>query len=572
MKKTLALVLSLTLILALFAGCASDPGTGTTSAATSAATTAAATAATTAAASTAASTAPATSAAAESYFNETGYPIVDEPLTYTCMNSVTTQNSTGKWDDLAYFKAMTDLTNISFVFSNTVETDFETKMNLSLASGDLYDIYMSGVGADNVRSYGVEAGLLLPLDNYIDKYMPNLMARNAEDDRYLKVVTETDGHIYAFPQYVETATIAVATLYSRLDFTSKAGYDLDKINAMTDINEVYDLLKAVKDANTGNPDFVTLLPYSVSHLNGVVENYFFPAFGDDPYSGFYAGDDNVVTYNAGSDQMYRYLEFMNRLYTEKILYNEVYTADTATTTAITKANNAAFLSYGTMLGYDNFTSGNFDLTILPLVKSEFTDTFKCTGYAGISSSYRVISSACEKPEALIRYLDVNYSKEDVAPGLNGLSNWLGIRGENWDYTDDTQQFYTINIPDGIDLSATEYIYSYIGPSIHSYCSLMSIQKGSSPGLTCKGVESLDKLYPYHVIPFPTSFLKYTSEESSDYTTLNTEISEYVTSMKAKFISGAESLDNWSTFVSTLEKMGVKDLVSIVQGAYDRYVG
>lgn len=578
MKKALVILLTLALCVCLFAGCQSGGQTATTTAAattaatTAAAATAAATtaAATTAAVTTTAVTTTAATTAVDPSTTGTGYPLVSEPLYYSAMNGVTPQNVTGKWDDLMYFTAVGELTNVYFNFANIAATDYDTKMNLSLASGSLYDIYLSGVGADNVRTYGVEGGLFMKLEDLIQENMPQLIARNEEDPRMLKAVTESDGSIYDFPQFVETATIAVATVYTRLDYTEPVGYDEAKINAIKDISEVYDLLKAVQADNADNPDFITLLPYTVAHLNWVLENYFFPAFGDDPFSGFIENGDGSIRYNVNGEQMQRYLTFMNKLFTEGILYNEIYTADTATTTAITKANNAAFLSYGTMLGYDNFASGNLDMILLPLVTSEYTGTIKCKGYAGVSSTSRVITATCEQPDILCRYLDINYAKDEIVEGISGLTNFLGVRGKSWDYTDDTHEYYTIFIPDGIDLSATEVNYSYNGPSIHSYCSIMAIQQGASPGLTCKGVESLAKLYPYHVRPFPSSFLKFSTDESEVYTTLNTEIGEYVDSMKAKFISGAESLDNWDEFVSVLEKMGVKDYVNIVQQVYTRY--
>lgn len=268
MKKALVILLTLALCVCLFAGCQSGGQTATTTAAattaatTAAAATAAATtaAATTAAVTTTAVTTTAATTAVDPSTTGTGYPLVSEPLYYSAMNGVTPQNVTGKWDDLMYFTAVGELTNVYFNFANIAATDYDTKMNLSLASGSLYDIYLSGVGADNVRTYGVEGGLFMKLEDLIQENMPQLIARNEEDPRMLKAVTESDGSIYDFPQFVETATIAVATVYTRLDYTEPVGYDEAKINAIKDISEVYDLLKAVQADNADNPDFITLPP------------------------------------------------------------------------------------------------------------------------------------------------------------------------------------------------------------------------------------------------------------------------------------------------------------------------
>ena len=42
-------------------------------------------------------------------------------------------------------------------------------------------------------------------------------------------------------------------------------------------------------------------------------------------------------------------------------------------------------------------------------------------------------------------------------------------------------------------------------------------------------------------------------------------------MVLKFIVGTEPLDNWDTFVSTVEGMGLQEALDAMQSAYDRYM-
>ena len=51
----------------------------------------------------------------------------------------------------------------------------------------------------------------------------------------------------------------------------------------------------------------------------------------------------------------------------------------------------------------------------------------------------------------------------------------------------------------------------------------------------------------------------------------TPLDDYVTSMEAKFITGASSIDNeFAAFISTLETYGVKEFIDIYSKYYTAY--
>lgn len=62
----------------------------------------------------------------------------------------------------------------------------------------------------------------------------------------------------------------------------------------------------------------------------------------------------------------------------------------------------------------------------------------------------------------------------------------------------------------------------------------------------------------------------TIEENDTFTDKKMDLDTYVNEMTAKFISGAESFDNYEQFVENVKKMGAEDLVAIQQAALDRY--
>lgn len=498
-------------------------------------------------------------------FNPTGYPIVNERIVIKAMNRVVA-NGGPYGDDMSFFRAMKELTNIDFEFSNTPATEWDTKMGLSLASNDLPDVYLFDITAANIVNYGVKGGLLVDWSDMIDDYMPNLLSWTEEIPNLFKYVTEINGAIYSFPRYIGAPGDNAVTMSVRLDYMHAAGIQ----NEPETIDEFYEMLKAIQAANANKDEFYPFLDQISART--AYERYIFSALGD--YTDSYFNDDGTgkVVFSGVTDQLYRYLEFTHKLFEEKLICNEIYTMDAATRTALTKANKVAVAMSFTMLDTSNFESGKVDFTILSPLTSQYTSVKKSRDLPGIQSTGNVITTKCKNVEALLRWFDICYAKEDVIPGLDHFSPWVGIRGETWDYTDDTKKYYEFKMPTDWTLSTTEFIYTKCGPS-HVYMGTMNaIPVGSSPGLEIKVNHSRDKVMPYMVPNFPFDYLKYTNEDMDEFTAIWTDMNKYITQMKAKFIIGEEPLSNFSQYVETLNKMGLPRVLELVQKAYDRFNG
>ena len=65
-------------------------------------------------------------------------------------------------------------------------------------------------------------------------------------------------------------------------------------------------------------------------------------------------------------------------------------------------------------------------------------------------------------------------------------------------------------------------------------------------------------------------LPLTTEENTAVTELDKLVSNYWKLAAANFVTGAWDIDEyWSTYISELEAMGIKDLLAMYQAAYDR---
>ena len=95
---------------------------------------------------------------------------------------------------------MEEQTNVHIDWTCFVSDQFSDKKNLALAQfGNLPDgLFNAGMSDYDLLRYAKQ-GIIIPLENLIDKYMPNLQAVFEKYPEYRTMCTAPDGHIYSFP-------------------------------------------------------------------------------------------------------------------------------------------------------------------------------------------------------------------------------------------------------------------------------------------------------------------------------------------------------------------------------------
>ena len=137
------------------------------------------------------------------YLNlDSAYPIIKDEyaddITLTVAFTVA-DGDVGEWDDLWISKYLSDKYNINLeVEYLTFGTRAERK-NLMFAADELPDIIINGgMTTDELVKYGVEEGMFLQLDAYMNETLtPNILKYMEGDIK--AACTATDGHIYTLP-------------------------------------------------------------------------------------------------------------------------------------------------------------------------------------------------------------------------------------------------------------------------------------------------------------------------------------------------------------------------------------
>lgn len=499
-------------------------------------------------------------AAVNDKVNKEGFPVVNEPLTLTMMGPDVGIQS---WDKMPLFQEMEKMTGIKLQFQNAPKDGFDTKKNLVFASGTYPDVfYAAGLTPAEQMNYG-EQGILVPLEGLIEGgYAPNFKKILDENPSIRKSITAPDGHIYALPVIEFNQPWYRNPLWYNGEFLEALG--ITKLPETTE--EFYTYLKRVKEEDpnkNGKADEIPLTSASPNNSLRDIRTWLLGAFGIYEEE-IYVDDNEKVHYTPIEEGYKDYLVYLNRLWSEKLLDQESFSQTAEQREAKARNNQVGVFSAWTafqMMGEEPNTK---DPMFLP-VKSDKVDKPAIAKNKGINTGAFAISKTNPSPEASIRWIDYSYSVEGATMFNKGPEGIL------WKYTD--KATYTkeyLPVPDGGDReeyrSRITPNYGIPAPTIN----LPEIDKGLLGDVDAWiANETKTKLTDNGArIPFPVLFL--TPEEQSEVTTMTSDLNTYVRQMEAKFVTGAEPISNWDSYVGTIKKMGGERMAEIYQTAYDRW--
>ncbi|MCF6409491.1 extracellular solute-binding protein [Pseudalkalibacillus salsuginis] len=490
--------------------------------------------------------------------NKEGFPIVDEEINLTMMAPGT---GMAEWKDMPTLKEYSEKTNINFEYITPPMSDFQTKLNLAFASGDIADIIYAA-GSSNLTAgmevdYGKQ-GVLVPLEGLIEEHAPNIRKIFEENPEIKKSITTVDGHIYSLPaiNMHPTSGWYRGPMWFNGQWLDALG--VKELPKTTD--ELYDLLVRFKteDPNgNGEADEIPLIDVKMDSTRPWLLGAFgLKEWGIDEV-------DGTVRYTPITENYKEYLTYMNKLYEEGLLDSETFSQSDEQKKAKGQANRLGlFPDY-----FSFFTTGESEEEAInnpmfhPLTSS-VSDEPLFPRSPGINRGAFAITSNNEHPEASIRWVDYFYSKEGREYLNDGPEGYLWEKGENG-----ARKY--LEVPEGFD-SSEDYrgtltpAYGITAPTVTARIEGMELTEFD------KFIEdeTKAKIDPYAEVPIPLMYL--TNEEQSTVNTIEVDLQSYVEQMEAKFITGVEPLSNWDKYVKTIENMNIEQYVQVYQDAYDRW--
>lgn len=553
MKKVISLCLSILILAAMLAGCASGSVEPEPSAETDVTTTPETVA-----------EAPReepeetreaeTEAPAEAEPVRVSLPIVQEPTTYTLWTAVHPAyvNMIDDMAELLLWDTIAQRTNISFNFTAVNGMAETEQFNLMTAGGDYTDVichmnnYSSGIDA------AIEDEVIIDLSELLPDNCPTYWNLISNDQQALKTLTTETGKMGTIASlYAEGTGGDSNGCILRYDWLDSWGMEVP-----SSFDELHDyLLKArdeygavselAADANSG----MFMSGYNIANFTVV---------------------DGQVNYMYLQDEYYDYLQMITQWYSEGLFDPDFYTISDTSVYAKRIANDQLSMSDG---------SAALISIIYPLVSDPASPiVLGPMAYPTPTGSEQIhvgnprqlikendswaISTGCQDPMPLLSLVEYMFSDEGIL-----LYNY-GVEGVSFEYDENGEPQFNDFIANNDEVPFDAQVYLYTGANIPSRDDPTKSYVGYTDeqwlAVEVFGNQS-DGAYAY------PSYATMTSDEESQYAEIATDVETLAESAVLQFVIGQEPLTEaaWQDCVESMKALGADTMVSIKQAAYDR---
>lgn len=452
-------------------------------------------------------------------------------------------------DDSPVRQKMFEATNVKIESIVAPATNFDEKFNVSIMGKTLPDMMM-GKSIDVLNEYGMK-GAFIPLEDLLEEQAPHIFARM--DERARKMVTASDGHIYAIPRFGQDR-LRTAWLI-RKDWLDDLGLEVPETT-----DEWLEVLRQFKEKDPGNAGS-NLVPLMNRSGSSVFTIYTAPTFGLHPET--YTKMDGKYVLNATTEEYKNMVDWYRTLYEEKLFDQEfVTTTSKQWEEAISAGYVGAFIDFANRA--DTFTGilkqqdpdAEFVVAQPPVGP---TGAQGVPSYSDILTTTSVaISKDCKDVEAALKWLDYLYSDEGswlTSVGIEGVT-YTGV-DENGApiWTDEIK-----NNPNNMAITSKYGIQQQMCPRVLTPYEFELIQ---GP-LTLAGKELCE---PYYVEPYYP--VQYTPEESEQMTNYNTVVTPIINQYTDQFITGIRPMSDWDAFQAELKGAGAEQMGELFTAAQAR---
>lgn len=492
-------------------------------------------------------------------FNETGYPIVNEPLTLKVMLGIRDVDSLIDIDEMPAVQRLEEETGIDIEWEVIKGSDWETKLNLMFASGDYPDIIIAPNVSVDYEEYGVTQELLIPLnDELTSQYMPNYTSRReAEENDPTESLVASDGNKYSIG-YLVGQNINTNQHY----FINQEWLDNLELDTPTSTDELIDVLRTFKSEDAdGDGDNSNEIPLEMGLDTGFYGiRYILPLFGvpADSDKWIYIDDDKNIVFAPTTDGFRQCMEWLNTCYSEGLIDAEVISQDINTIETKLKEGNVGFFTCWRLkaMGMEDGVQKTAAL-YTPDSNAKLSRILEfAKGGAYITATNEHV------PESL-RFIDAMMDTEMMFSLYYGEQD--ATEGSGWTYNEngkiDALNNGSVDVKNYLDCNTM-----FFAPATYIYDTFNMSEQRIEKTEYCKIYDEAGVLQKYS-----NDYLKFapiSSEELQRISLLETDIDNAVVESVASFITTGVTDDSWEQFVALFDGMDIDGYVSTYQNAID----
>ncbi|MCI1209738.1 MAG: extracellular solute-binding protein [Treponema sp.] len=475
--------------------------------------------------------------------------------------------ATVRWADWgeAYHEGFPDKaaseTGITINWKTILYSDWGDKKAVLLAGGDLPDAFMGSICFSEADILA-NRGTFIPLEKYIDQYMPNFRKIIESDSTMKALATSSDGHIYGLPSKKPCRPVTANQMFINKTWLDNLGLSMPET-----YEEFENVLKAFKekDANK-NGDPGDEIPFGRGYADSVM--FFCLPFGttlgaDGTYLMTIKNGEPV--YLPVSDAYRKGIAWMNKCYSEGLIDKELFTEDDSMRDA-KLMNQTPVIGCAPGWTADSTFGKNASqyAALPPLAGPDGKKYISSDPEHWNYSRYEfVVTSACKNPGKLLAWIDKFYT-EDAS-----IQNFYGSFGTGVE-KDEKKGTYTVLAPkDGKSADTYAWVNSlrdfgpkYVGDNFNDKVFYAAENGDASKLLLDKSMKQFAaKAYPN---------VSYTPDQLNTIATLYADISAYVSTNQAKWVTDGGIDKEWDSYLATLKQMGYDNFIKIQNDAYNAY--
>lgn len=445
--------------------------------------------------------------------------------------------------------------NVKFVQQNDSATNI---LDNSLSIDSLPDIMITDLYGEygKINKYA-ESGIIVPLNEYMEEYAPNLTKYLKEHPDVDKMVKSDDGKYYCFPFIRGDEKLAKANngIVVRKDILDKLGLPVPET-----IDEWHTALKAFKDYGASSPLSYDLLYWE--KFNGV----FIGAYGTK--AGFYL-KDGEVKYGYLEPEFKWALANLNQWYNEGLIDKNIVKVSDIDAKIMNSETVVSCMWVGSGIGkYLNAVKNkelDFDLAAAPypVINKGDTSKFGSDVFLYDTTNNAFITANCKNIELAMRFLDFGYSEEGRM-----LFNF-GIENESYQMINDNPVYKEIILNNKDGLSVSDAMKNYIlantsGPFIQDARYIEQYYKFEQQK------NAVEIWSNENCIQSKIPMVSFTGEEGKALSEIVSAADSYASNMIYKFVMGIEPLSNYDEFTDKLKSFGIEQAIDIYNNAVKRY--
>lgn len=478
------------------------------------------------------------------------------------------------------FKRLQEQTNVEIKWTAIQGDQWADKITLNMSDPNkLTDfVFTAGFSDSNLLKYA-DYGAIIPLEEYIDAYMPNLKSVFDKYPEYRTMCTDVNGHIWSLPwiEQLGSEKTAIQTI-GNMSFINKKWLDFLNLEIPETVDEFEQVLIAFRDhASELQEEFGidgSIIPMSCIVNNGdqdpaILINGFGEGYGDaDKDRHIAVTDDNKVICSATQEGYKKGIQWLHKLYEQKLIDPEAFTQEWSTYVSKGKSGR-----YGVCFSWDVANIDNLkDWVPLPVLTADTTNlTPQNSSFtSGFDRGRCVVTSVAENPALVCAWLDQMYD-----PLQSPQNNW-GTYGED----DEFDIFEMSENEDGEpmlkhaplgDASPVEVreAEAVAGP-------LAILDEYYGKYVTCPDDAQyrLDWIKDYFTPDMHTKYVYpnvfMSREDTETLSNLQADIQKTINAKKSDWIMNGFTDADWDQYLKDLDAYGMEKYLSIFQKYLDAY--